>query len=81
MADDVYAAVNEAWSKSGHGEDTVTEHGGRIVSDKDAKRVIRTGSGGGGSISLPAEQKGDYTLGTFHTHPYSKSEKCKPGVS
>ncbi|MNQ63204.1 hypothetical protein D3C85_775780 [compost metagenome] len=81
MADDVYAAVNEAWSKSGHGEDTVTEHGGRIVSDKDAKRVIRTGSGGGGSISLPAEQKGDYTLGTFHTHPYSKSEKSKLGVS
>lgn len=81
MADDVYASVNEAWSKSGHGGDTVTEHGGRIVSDKDNKRAIRTGSGGGGSISLPAEQKGDYTLGTFHTHPYSKSEKSKLGVS
>jgi len=81
MADDVYASVNDAWSKSGHGEDSVTEHGGRIVSDKDSKRAIRTGSGGGGSISLPAEQKGDYTLGTFHTHPYSKSEKSKLGVS
>lgn len=81
MPDDVYDAVNEAWSKSGHGGDTVTEHGGRIVSDKDGKRVIRTGSGGGGSISLPAEQKGDYTLGTFHTHPYSKSEKSKLGVA
>lgn len=81
MPDDVYDAVNEAWSKSGHGGDTVTEHGGRIVSDKDGKRVIRTGSGGGGSISLPAEKKGDYTLGTFHTHPYSKSEKSKLGVA
>ncbi|EHK64593.1 DUF4157 domain-containing protein [Achromobacter arsenitoxydans] len=81
MPNDVFDAVNEAWSKSGHGEDTVTEHGGRIVSDKDGKRVIRTGSGGGGSISLPAEKKGDYTLGTFHTHPYSKSEKSRLGVS
>lgn len=81
MPNDVYDAVNEAWSKSGHGGDTVTEHGGRIVSDKDGKRVIRTGSGGGGSISLPAEQKGDYTLGTFHTHPYSQSEKSKLGVA
>lgn len=81
MPDDVYDAVNEAWSKSGHGGDTVQEHGGRIVSDKDGKRVIRTGSGGGGSISLPAEKKGDYTLGTYHTHPYSSSEGSKLGVA
>jgi len=81
MPNDVFDAINDAWSKSGHGGDTVTEHGGRIVSDKDGKRVIRTGSGGGGSITLPAEQKGDYTLGTFHTHPYSKSEKSKLGVA
>lgn len=81
IADDVYTAIGTAWGKSGHGEDTVTEHGARIVTDKDGKRVIRTGSGGGGSISLPDEAAGDTTLGTFHTHPYSKSEGSHLGVS
>ena len=81
IEDDVYTAIGEAWKKSGHGGDTVTEQGGRIVTDKDKKRVIRTGSGGGGSISLPAEQAGDTTTGTFHTHPYSKSEGSTIGVS
>jgi hypothetical protein len=81
IADDVYAAIGTAWGQSKHGEDTVTEQGARIVTDKDGKRVIRTGSGGGGSISLPAEKSGDTTLGTFHTHPYSKSEGSHLGVS
>jgi hypothetical protein len=81
IPDDVYDAIGKAWMKSGHGGKTVTEHGGRIVTDKDAKRVIRTGSGGGGSISLPAEKTGDVTLGSFHTHPYSKAEKSHLGVS
>src|SRR5205823_11039176 len=57
------------------------EHGGRIVTDKAGKRTIRTGAGGGGSISLPGEQAGDVTTGTFHTHPYSKSEGSTLGVA
>jgi hypothetical protein len=81
IPDDVYAAIDVAWAKSGHGGATVTEHGGRLVTDKTGKRVIRTGSGGGGSISLPAEKPGDFTLGTFHTHPYSKSEGSDLGVA
>lgn len=81
IADDVYKAIETAWAASNHGGDTVTEQGGRIVNDKAGKRVIRTGSGGGGSISLPAEQAGDTTLGTFHTHPYSKGEGATQGVS
>jgi len=81
IPDDVYKALGQAWRKSGQGEATVTEHGGRIVTDSAGKRVIRTGSGGGGSISLPAAEAGDVTLGTFHTHPYSKSEGSKLGVS
>ncbi|RTL31677.1 MAG: DUF4157 domain-containing protein [Burkholderiales bacterium] len=81
IADDVYKGIETAWAASNHGGDTVTEQGGRIVTDKDGKRQIRTGSGGGGSISLPAEQAGDTTLGTFHTHPYSKSEGSTAGVS
>jgi len=81
IPDDVYAAIDAAWKKSKHGEASVTEHGGRIVTDKDGKRVIRTGSGGGGSISLPAEKPGDYTQGTFHTHPYSTSEGSTLGVA
>jgi hypothetical protein len=80
MADDVYKALGEAWAKSGHGGSTVAEHGGRIVTDKAGKRVIRTGGGGSGSISLPPEKTGDVTLGTFHTHPYSKSEGSNLGV-
>src|SRR5207244_4076189 len=52
-----------------------------MVTDKKGKRQIRTGGGGGGSISLPAEKPGDVTEGTFHTHPYSKSEKSHLGVS
>jgi hypothetical protein len=81
IPDDVYKSMGEAWSKSGQGGATVTEHGGRIVTDAAGKRMIRTGAGGGGSISLPAEQAGDVTLGTFHTHPYSKSEGSTLGVS
>lgn len=81
IADDVYSAIGTAWGLSGHGGDTVSEQGARIVTDKDSKRAIRTGSGGAGGMSLPAEQPGDTTLGTFHTHPYSKSEKSHLGVS
>jgi hypothetical protein len=81
IPDDVHTGLEEAWKKSGHGGDTVAEQGGRIVTDKDGKRVIRTGGGGSGSISLPAEQAGDTTTGTFHTHPYSKSEGSTIGVS
>jgi hypothetical protein len=81
MADDVHAAITTAWSMSGHGGATVSEHGGRIVTDSAAKRAIRTGAGGSGSISLPAEQTGDTTLGTFHTHPYSASEGSHLGIS
>jgi hypothetical protein len=81
IPDDVYKAIGVAWGKSKHGEAAVQEHGGRIVVDKDGKRVIRTGSGGGGSISLPAEKPGDVTTGTFHTHPYSASEGSTLGVA
>ncbi len=81
IPDDIYVAIGEAWAKSGQAKATVAEHGGRVVTDKDSARVIRTGSGGGGSIALPAEEAGDVTLGTFHTHPYSKSEGSKLGVS
>lgn len=81
IADDVYDAIGAAWKKSGHGGDTVAEQGGRIVTDSGGKRVIRTGAGGSGSISLPEEKAGDTTLGTFHTHPYSKGEGSELGVS
>ncbi len=81
IPDDVHQAIGKAWGESGHGEETVAEHGGRIVTDKDAKRTIRTGSGGSGSISLPGEEAGDVTTGTFHTHPYSKSEGSTLGVA
>jgi hypothetical protein len=81
IPDDVHAAIGKAWGESGHGGETVAEHGGRIVTDKDAKRQIRTGAGGSGSISLPGEQTGDVTTGTFHTHPYSKSEGSTLGVA
>jgi hypothetical protein len=81
IPDDVHAAIGVAWGKSKHGEADVVEQGGRIVSDRTGKRQIRTGSGGGGSISLPAEKAGDTTLGTFHTHPYSASEGSTLGVA
>ena len=81
IADDVYDAIGAAWAKSGHGGTTVTEQGGRIVTDKSGKHLIRTGAGGGGSISLPAEAAGDVTEGTFHTHPYSKAEGSELGVA
>jgi hypothetical protein len=81
IPDNVYTAIAEAWKKSGHGGATVAEHGGRVVTDKDKKQVIRTGSGGGGSMAYPAEQPGDVTESTFHTHPYSKSEDSELGVS
>ena len=80
IPDDIYKSMDDAWKLSKQGEDTVEEHGGRVVTDKDKKRVIRTGGGGSGSISLPAEETGDTTLGTFHTHPYSKSEGSHLGV-
>lgn len=81
IPNDVHAAIGKAWGESNHGEEVVAEHGGRMVTDKDGKSVIRTGTGGGGSISLPAEQPGDTTSGTFHTHPYSKSEGSTIGVA
>jgi hypothetical protein len=81
IPNDIYKGIGAAWSLSGQAGATVTEQGGRIVTDAAGKRVIRTGGGGGGSISYPAEQAGDVTLGTFHTHPYSKSEGSKLGVS
>lgn len=81
IPDDTYKAIGEAWTKSGQGGATVTEHGGRMVTDKAGKAAIRTGSGGGGGMTLPAEKAGDVTLGTFHTHPYSKSEGSHLGVS
>ena len=81
IPDDVYTAMDAAWKRSGHGGQTVTEQGGRVVTDKDSKRAIRTKPGGSGSISLPAEETGDTTLGTFHTHPYSKAEDSERGVT
>jgi hypothetical protein len=81
IPDDVHKAVGKAWGESGHGGDVVAEHGGRIVTDKSGKRTIRTGAGGSGSISLPGEEAGDVTTGTFHTHPYSKSEGSTLGVA
>jgi len=81
IPDNVYQGIEDAWSKSNHGADTVTEHGGRIVNDKTGKSVIRTGSGGGGGMSFPGEQAGDTTTGTLHSHPYSKSEGSTSGVS
>lgn len=80
IPNDIYKAMGEAWSKSGQAGATVTEHGGRIVTDKAGKRAVRAATGGGGDISYP-EEAGDVTLGTFHTHPYSKSEGSKLGVS
>ena len=81
IPDDVYDAIGAAWKKSGHGGKTVEEHGGRIVTDRSGKRVIRTGAGGGGSITLPAAKAGDVNQGTFHTHPYSQAEDSELGVS
>ncbi len=81
IPDDVNAAIGKAWGESNHGEEVVAEHGGRMVKDKDGKSAIRTGTGGSGSISLPEEQPGDTTTGTFHTHPYSKSEGSTIGVA
>lgn len=81
IPDDVCSAIGEAWRKSGHGGDTVTEQAGRIVTDRGGKRVIRTTSGGSGSTDLPEERSGDVTLGSFHTHPYSKAEDSTLGVS
>ncbi len=77
---DVYTSMEAEWKKSGHGGDTVAEHAGRVVTDKDGKRVIRTASGGSGGMTVPAEKAGDTTLGSFHTHPYSKSEGSHLGV-
>lgn len=81
IADDVHAAINVAWGKSGHGEAKRTEHGGRIVTDKAGKRQIRTGEGVGGTITLPDEKKGDTTIGTYHTHPYTKAQGAPLGVA
>jgi hypothetical protein len=81
IPDDVYRATGEAWRKSGHAGATVTEHGGRIVTDAGGKPAIRTGAGGAGGMTIPAGQPGDVTLGTFHTHPYSKAEGSQLGVS
>jgi len=81
IADDVHTAINVAWGKSGHGEAKRTEHGGRIVTDKAGKRQIRTGEGVGGKITLPDEKKGDTTIGTYHTHPYTKAQGAPLGVA
>ncbi|WP_259070969.1 DUF4157 domain-containing protein [Mucilaginibacter sp. X4EP1] len=81
ISDDIYKAIADAWSKSGHGGDTVQEQGGKTVTDKTGKSAIRPGSGTGGNITYPAEQAGDTTTGTFHTHPYSKSEGSYLGMS
>lgn len=81
IPDDVYDAIGAAWKKSGHGGAKVQEQGGRVVTDSSGKRAIRTGSGASGSLDLPEEKKGDVTLGSFHTHPYSKAEGSDLGVS
>jgi len=81
MPDDAYVALDTAWKASGQGGDTVTEQGGRIVTDASGKRAIHTGSGAGGEINLPEAAAGETTVGTFHTHPYSKSEGSHLGVS
>ncbi len=81
IPDDIHKAIDTAWSKSGHGGATVAEHGGIVVTDKQGKRQIRTSSGGGGSMTLPKEQPGDFTTSTFHTHPYSQAEHSRIGVS
>ena len=83
IPDDVATAIDAAWAISGHGTASVTEHGGRMVTDASGASQIRTGTGDSGSISLPAEQAGDTTTGSFHTHPYSNSpeESSAIGVS
>src|SRR4029453_12468448 len=40
-----------------------------------------TATGGSGGMNVPAEQQGDTTLGSYHSHPYSKSEGSQLGVS
>ena len=81
IPDDVYDSIGAAWKKSGHGGAKVQEQGGRIVTDSSGKRAIRTGSGASGSLDLPGKKTGDVTLGSFHTHPYSKAEGSDLGVS
>lgn len=83
IPDDVATGIDAAWAISGHGTASVTEHGGRMVTDASGASQIRTGTGDSGSLSLPAEQPGDTTTGSFHTHPYSNSpeEGSAIGVS
>jgi Domain of unknown function (DUF4157) len=81
IPDDVATAIDTAWSQSGHGTPNPVEHGGRMVTDSGGASQIRTGAGGSGSISLPAEQAGDTTTGTFHTHPYGDHEGSALGAS
>ncbi len=78
--DDIYKGIDDAWKKSGHGGATVTEHGGSVIEDTAGKRVIRTTSGGGGSITRPQPGPGETMLAGYHTHPYSTSEGSHLGV-
>ena len=77
IPDDVYKGIGEAWEQSGHGKEKQIEHGGRIVTDRQGKPVIRTGAGTESGMDpknpkhYPREP-GDVTRGSFHTHPYGK---------
>lgn len=77
IPDDVYEGIVKAWEQSGHGKAKQIEHGGRIVTDRHGKPVIRTGAGTESGMDpknrkhYPRE-RGDVTRGSFHTHPYGK---------
>ncbi len=62
------------------------EHGGILVTDADGNMQLRNAGAGldpkGGSWSPNRTvEKGDTTLGLFHTHPYDKSEGGYSNVS
>lgn len=78
----ITADMNKAWTKSFKKDGSVREVGAAIVKMGDVISTKNEKEGGSGSISIDMRVvTGESLLGSFHTHPYSKTEGSHTGVA
>ncbi len=79
---DVNKAIQDGY-KASFPKGKSQEHGGTLVKDSKGNiKVVNAGSGTSGTFSPNRTVgKGETIVGTYHTHPYDKSEGGHTGVS
>jgi RHS repeat-associated protein len=77
----IHRTMNKAWADGFKKDGTVEERGGVILA-AGKKVLVRKAEGESGSIHFDMNvEKDEKLVGTFHTHPYSRSERGHKAVT